>query len=133
MSFIQQHIEVIQLSFPGDNGGGTPPKKNSIQLPDARWTLTIPEPWYEEESAVKYFENLQDKAFLLPPQYMEAVEFAWYRTVRSLYPKYHRRIDVESEFSKWRIQNSQELKTMGFKGTGIEDATKAAVEAFCNR
>lgn len=110
-------------------GGGAEADFNRIELPDGRFPKTAPEPWYETPCAMKYYNELSNSSqYRLTPGYAEAVEYAWYRTVRILYPKYHNPNTVEREYTRFRLGEGRNLT--GFKGSGILDASEAAVKAF---
>lgn len=110
-------------------GGGAGTDFNRIELPDGRFPKTAPEPWYETPCAMKYYNELRNSSqYRLTPGYAEAVEYAWYRTVRILYPKYHNPNTVEREYTRFRLGEGRNLT--GFKGSGILDASEAAVKAF---
>lgn len=110
-------------------GGGAGANFNRIELPDGRFPKTAPEPWYETSCAMKYYNELRNSSqYRLTPGYAEAVEYAWYRTVRILYPKYHNPNTVEREYTRFRLGEGRNLT--GFKGSGILDASEAAVKAF---
>lgn len=102
---------------------------NRIELPNMKFPTYAPEPWYETPCALKYYNEIKNSSsYRLTPDYAEGAEFAWYRTVRSLYPKYHNASKVEREYDMFIINEGRNLK--GFKGQGIKDASKAAIEAF---
>lgn len=104
---------------------------NRIELPNRKFPSYAPEPWYETPCAMKYYNELKNSSsYRLTPDYAEGIEFAWYRTVRSLYPKYHSPSKVELEYDKFIISEGRNLK--GFKGQGIKDASKAAIKAFAS-
>ena len=110
-------------------GGGVGFDYNRIELPNGKFPKSAPEPWYETSCAMKYYNELRNSSkYRLTPGYAEAVEYAWYRTVRILYPKYHNPNTVEREFTRFRFSEGRNLT--GFKGSGILDASEAAVKAF---
>ena len=110
-------------------GGGAGFDYNRIELPNGKFPKFAPEPWYETPCAMKYYNELRNSSqYRLTPGYAEAVEYAWYRTVRILYPKYHNSTTVEREYTRFLLNEGRNLT--GFKGSGILDASEAAVKAF---
>ena len=112
----------------GSYGGGTLPKKK-IELPDGSFLLSEPEKWYETSCALKYYNSLKNSStYRLTPGYAEGVDFAWFRTTHVLFPKYHDKNKVEQLHDRFILSEGRNLT--GFKGQGIKDGSKAAVEAF---
>ena len=112
----------------GSYGGGTLPEKK-IELPDGSFLLSEPEKWYETSCALKYYNNLKNSStYRLTPGYAEGVDFAWFRTTHVLFPKYHDKNKVEQLYDRFILSEGRNLT--GFKGQGIKDGSKAAVEAF---
>lgn len=112
----------------GSYGGGRPPE-NKIELPDGSFLLSEPEKWYETSCALKYYDKLKNSStYRLTPGYAEGVEYAWFRTTHVLFPKYHDINKVERLYDMFILNEGRNLT--GFKGQGIKDGSKAAVEAF---
>ena len=117
------------VGFDTGGGGGAGFDYNRIELPNGKFPKFAPEPWYETPCAMKYYNELRNSSqYRLTPGYAEAVEYAWYRTVRILYPKYHNSTTVEREYTRLLLNEGRNLT--GFKGSGILDASEAAVKAF---
>ena len=126
---ILTYADYIKHTVGFSTGGGIGYDHNRIELPDRRFPKTAPEPWYETSCALKYYNELKNSSkYRLTPGYAEAVEYAWYRTVRILYPKYHNPNTGEREDTRFRLGEGRNLT--GFKGSGILDASEAAVKAF---
>lgn len=125
-------LDIIKTNIEFSTGGGDEyHNPDIIELPNRKFPSYAPEPWYETSCAMKYYNELKNSSsYRLTPDYAEGVEFAWYRTVRSLYPKYHSPSKVELEYDKFIISEGRNLK--GFKGQGIQDASKAAIKAFAS-
>lgn len=110
----------------GPNFGATP---DIIELPSGDFLLSQPEEWYETSCALKYYNNLKNSStYRLTPGYAEGVDFAWFRTTHVLFPKYHNVTNVERIYDRFRLNEGRNLT--GFKGQGILDGSKAAIEAF---
>ncbi|WP_143256576.1 hypothetical protein [Alistipes sp. An54] len=104
---------------------------NRIELPTGQFPAYAPEPWYETTGSMSYYNAIKNSSiYRLTPGYAEAADYAWYRTVRILYPGIHIRTTVEREFNEFRLSEGRNLT--GFKGQGLLDASKAAIEAFVN-
>lgn len=117
----------FNVTFTTGNGGNT----NIVELPTGEFPAYPPEPWYETSGAISYYNNIKNSSiYRLTPGYAEAADFAWYRTVRILYPGIHNKTAVEREFNQFRLAEGRNLT--GFKGQGLLDASEAAVEAFIN-
>lgn len=105
---------------------------NRIILPGGVLMEYAPSAWFEATSALKYYNNIKATLFYNSDRaYAEAVDFAWYRTVRILYPDITPMYKVKSSYDKWVISENRNLK--GSKGKGLIDGTKAAVDAFLNK
>lgn len=117
---------IVNKVTTGPDFGVTPDK---IELPNGDFLLSQPEEWYETSCALKYYNNLKNSStYRLTPGYAEGVDFAWFRTTHVLFPKYHSVIAVERAYDRFRLNEGRNLT--GFKGQGILDGSKAAVEAF---
>lgn len=133
VTFLDLIQNKIQISLPETGGGNSntnPLGEGSIQLPDGTFTITKPGTWYEGTVAMQMYNELIGQYSLKPAEYIEAADVAWYRTVRALYPKYHKKTVVEQQYTKWKLNASKELKNLGWTGPGILDGTDAAVKAF---
>ena len=128
-NLILTYLDIIKYTVGFATDITTPPDFNQIELPGRIFPAYAPEPWYETTCALKYYNELKNSStYRLTPSYAEGVEFAWYRTVRILYPKLHDATTVERLFDKFILNEGRNLK--GFNGQGIKDASKAAIEAF---
>lgn len=117
---------IVNKVTTGPDFGVTPDK---IELPNGDFLLSQPKEWYETSCALKYYNNLKNSStYRLTPGYAEGVDFAWFRTTHVLFPKYHSVIAVERAYDRFRLNEGRNLT--GFKGQGILDGSKAAVEAF---
>lgn len=99
-----------------------------IQLPQNFFPDRAPEPWYESGVALNYYDRLKTMNYYALPEYAEGVDFGWYRTVRTLYPKITDVLQAKNQYDKWLVGAGRGLK--GNNGTGIKDGSKAAVDAF---
>lgn len=105
---------------------------NRIQLPNKKFPSISPEPWYDNNGAIKYYNDLKNSfAYRFTPDYAEGVDYAWYITTHILYPGKHNKTTVEKAHDKWVLNEARYLE--GNKGNGIKDGTKAAIQAFVNR
>lgn len=104
------------------DGGGR------IELPNKLFMTYAPPPWYENSTSLKYYNDLKTMYYYATPDYAEGVDFAWYRTVRILYPKIANVATIENLFDKFLVNEGRDLR--GPNGTGIKDGSKAAVKAF---
>lgn len=101
---------------------------NRIELPGLIYPLYAPEPWYETATALRFYNALKTLYYSSNREYAEGVDFAWYRTTRTLYPGITKSVVIESLYDKFIVNEGRELK--GAKGSGIKDGAKAAIEAF---
>lgn len=126
LGFVKAMTNVIKLV--GAEGGPIDP--NRIEIKKNLFPAIAPEPWYEEAIAVRYYETARsvsmDSANKL---FLEVYDFAWYRTVRVLYPYRHTVAAVNREFSIYNTRIGPTLKQTA-KGRGILEGTRAAVQAF---
>lgn len=130
MDFLQSVADKIEI-LPGNAGGGIGGQGDDrlIQLPGNMFPARAPEPWYESAIAIRYYNKLKNSdRYFVYEDYAEGVEFGWYRTVRSLYPKITSKLGLDMKFDKWSINAGRFLK--GQNGQGIKDGAKAAVTAF---
>lgn len=128
-TFVNMVATSIQTTLPGDTGGNT--NAGSIQLPDMTWTITVPQKWYETTSVINYYNTWMGD-ILLPPDYRNGFEVAWYRTVRVLYPGLHNNMTtLEREHRDWEWEYRSSIRSKyGQFGTGLLDGTEAAVTAY---
>lgn len=101
---------------------------NRIELP-GRLFLEYAPTWYETATAKKYYTDIT-KSFIYTsnPDYAEGVDFAWYHTVRILYPKMTNLGMAQRAYDRFIVGEGTNLK--GQKGTGIKAGSKAALNAF---
>lgn len=110
-------------AFPSDASVG-----NRIQLP-GRLFLEYAPTWYETAAAKKYYTDITKiLIYTSNPDYAEGVDYAWYHTVRILYPQKTNLGMAQRAYDKFIIGEGTNLK--GQKGTGIKAGSKAAVNAF---
>lgn len=100
----------------------------ALELPTLLYPLPTAEQWYETSKALSFYNELKTMYYDSNAEYREGVDFAWYRTVRALYPKYTKTIVAERTYDRFIINEGRELK--GPNGSGIKDGAKAAIEAF---
>lgn len=106
----------------------TPSYPKQIELPNRLYLAYPPETWYDSSASVKFYNNLKTLYYHSNPEYAEGVDFAWYRTVRMLYPRITNVTTAESIFDRFLINEGRLLT--GANGSGIKDGSKAAIEAF---
>lgn len=102
--------------------------QNRIELPGGVFPEFAPTPWFESYKAQQYYNNLKTLSYYSDPVYAEAIDYAWYRTVRVLYPGYTNLTKVEKIYDKWLVNEGRNLR--GTYGSGLKTGTKAAIEAF---
>ena len=126
LSLITSMKDVIELV----EAGGGPIDPNRIEIKKNLFPAIAPEPWYEEAIAVRYYETFRSTSTdSANSSFIEAYDFAWYRTVRVLYPYRHTVAAVNREFSIYNTRVGPTLKRTA-KGRGILEGTRAAVQAF---
>lgn len=120
--------DIISESITVSTSMGGYPEDTFVELPDNLYPDKVPESWYYSAVALKYYDELKTMNYYASEEYAEGVEFGWYRTVRSLYPKITEIYQLDVIYDKWLIGPGRSLR--GQNGTGIKDGTKAAIKAF---
>lgn len=100
----------------------------AVELPTLQYPLPTAEPWYETPKALQFYNELKTLYYNSNAEYREGVDFAWYRTVRALYPKYTKSVIAERTYDKFILNEGRNLT--GPNGSGLKDGAKAAIEAF---
>lgn len=112
----------------GPSGGPIDP--NVIEVVENLFPELPPEPWYEESVPVRYYETFRSTSMDAADRlFLEAYDYAWYRTVRVLYPYRHTPAVVNREFSIYETRSGSTLRRTA-KGRGILEGTRVAVQAF---
>ena len=126
LSIVKAMENVIKLV--GAEGGPADP--NRIEIKKNLFPEIAPEPWYEETTAVWYYETFRNASMDSANRlFLEGYDFAWYRTVRVLYPYRHTAAAVNREFSIYYTRVGATFNQT-VRGRCILEWTKAAVQAF---
>lgn len=116
ISYPMTHIELTL-------GEGFDP--NSIEVLPNYFTPYAPPPWYETSAALQYYNAITSTLLYMSDRtYAEGVDYAWYRTVRCLYPAEHDPLKVENMYQKFKL-SGYSLLDMGMKA-----GTTAAIKAY---
>ena len=129
-NLILTYLDIIKYTVGFATDITTPPDFNQIELPGRIFPAYAPEPWYETTCALKYYNELKNSStYRLTPSYAEGVEFAWYRTVRILYPKLHDATTVERLFDKFILNDynpiNYSINRLRLAKTGIRKARRS--------
>lgn len=120
MSFIEYFKD--GMSFKTTIDDADLPKTVKLQ---GKFPVYYPTPWYETTSALRYYNDLKkSSAYLLVPGYAQDVDYAWYRTVRCLYPGKQDITQLERAYTKFLLGDGRRMSA------GLKDGTKAALDAF---
>lgn len=121
---------MIQLTTtggaPDDRWGDT----NRVELPCRLVPLRAPAGWYNNAVADKYYTTFRSTSMDSGnSSFLEAYDFAWYRTVRIIYSEYHSPASINREFTIFNNRAGTTLKGTA-KGRGILEGIRAALTAF---
>lgn len=125
----------VKTSIDGNGSGGSGGSgegDHALQLRNGKFPAYLPEPWYENSGALKYYDKIKRSSiYMLTPGYAEAADYAWYQTTRILYPKLHDKTKVETTYTKFMLREDKNFS--GFQGQGLKDGSRAAIDAFVAR
>lgn len=130
-NFLLTISDAIEVTSPREDGGGaypSDPNPDLIQLPGNRFPAYTPPIWYETANALKYYENGKTVTYQYSKAYAEGYDFAWYRTVRMLFPRKTEKSKLQLKFDKFCVNEGRNLRDD--KGRGIKAGTQAAIDAF---
>lgn len=102
---------------------------NRVELPGKLYLAYGPSKWYETATAKRYYTDItKTLVYASNPDYAEGFEYAWYRTVRMLYPNITNHGTAQRTYDKFIVGEGRNLK--GQNGSGIKAATQAAINAY---
>lgn len=125
MTIVERYVPVG-----GDGGGSGRPIDDTtiagrIELPGGLFPAYAPAAWYEASKALKFYNDLKaTSSYGLNATYRADVDYAWYRTVRILYPGVTDVTKAQMQYDRWIISDGRNTTT------GIVDGTKAALNAY---
>lgn len=117
-----REVQTIITTFPIQGEA-----EQTVQLASNLFTAIEVPAWYNTSHSISIYNSYLN-SLVIPPDYVEAFNYAWYKTTRILYPGQHNKNSIESSFTRWRLSVASVLT--GQKGSGLKDGTQAAVEAF---
>ena len=120
-------IQLVSSAGLTDDNRGDP---NRIELPGKLITLKAPDNWYDNAIALRLYEAGRTTSIDSPNKdFLEAYDFAWFRTTRVIYSNGHTPATINREYTIFNNRAGTNLKRTA-KGRGILAGTKAAVDAF---